>query len=102
MSDLVERLTEGEHEVAAIRYDTLAQLQEAIERGVVIVRFTQTSGETELTMRLLETPQGASGGQPVRLRGALNLDYVPVECVVSLDPQTLKGSGKLVRAEQAA
>lgn len=102
MNELVQRLSEGSHKLAADRYKTAADLKERIDRGFVLVKFTGTRGGTELGMQLdpAETrTDGAdfvAGTGRVRLVGELTLNYVKVRCVADLDLATLAGEGHLV------
>lgn len=112
MSDLVQRLSEGEHPVeASLRPDRTAKLlKECIDRGYVHIKFTGTRGGTELGIRL--DPQASryaeadfdAGTGTIRLVGTLTLDYVKVRCIAEIDLATLAGSGHLepLEAEAAA
>jgi uncharacterized protein YbdZ (MbtH family) len=102
--DLVGYLCEGEHPViVSVRPERdAAELKKAIERGYVHVRFTGTRGQTELGIRVSEDcrasilRQDASDGV-LRLEGDLVLDFIPVRCVVAVNPDTLSGTGRLLR-----
>lgn len=109
MSDLVERLSGGdEHPVIASRANSTADLKAQIERGFVLIKFTETKGGTELGIRLDldETELGEAdfdgGTGRVRLVGDLVLDYVPVRLVADLDIAELKGSGSLSKTDVTA
>jgi hypothetical protein len=103
MSDLVQRLSQGEHPVeASLRPDrTATALKECIDRGYVHVKFTATRGGTELGVRL--DPQASryadadfeTGVGTILLVGTLTLDYVKVRCTATLDLATLAGTGHL-------
>jgi hypothetical protein len=102
MNELVQRLSEGKHPVAAERCKSAAELKERIERGFVLIKFTGTRGGTELGVQLdsaetrLDGADFAAGSGVVRLVGGLTLNYVKVQCVAELDLSTLKGQGWLV------
>mgnify|MGYP002622653992 CR=1 FL=1 len=99
MSELVEFLSSGDHPVVLERYKDAAELKGRIERGYVLVKFTDTRGGTELGLRLdpsrcaLEGGDFEAGTGRVGLVGALTLDFVDVEVSVDIDIATLAGSG---------
>lgn len=105
MDELVERLSVGEHPIVAGRYKSAEELKQGIERGYVLLKFTDTQGGTELGVRLDQTaaereamaPSAPSGS--VRLAGQLVLNYVKVRCVAEVDLATLEGKGHLEIAE---
>jgi hypothetical protein len=96
MTPLVEKLSQGQHRVALIRYKSAADIKDAIDRGLVLVKFTETQGGTELG---LSVENGARDvvmdGGKVDLTGSLTLDYQPVRCRVNIDLDTLTGYGSL-------
>ena len=102
-NDLVKRLSEGNHPVE-IRVATdkkMDDLKERIDRGYVLIRFTNTQGGTELGVRLDgkslnfdEADFDAQTGS-VHLVGTLTLDYARVQCVADIDLATLTGKGHL-------
>jgi hypothetical protein len=110
MSELVDRLSVGDHDVVvSLRPTASAQaLKECVDRGYVLVKFTGTRGGTELGVRL--DPQatelgGADFTKPagtVKLVGTLNLDYVDVRCVAEIDLASLGGRGRLEPVSVAA
>jgi hypothetical protein len=104
MSSLVERLSNGEHAVTLVRYKSTAELEEAVERGFVLVKFTETKGGTELGFKIdqEQSRTAFSSGEKIRLVGPLTLDYVEVTCVVEIDAKSLTGTGGLVLREPAA
>jgi Core binding factor beta subunit len=101
MDELVQRLSKGDHPVVTSRYKSAAELKQAIERGYVLVKFTDTRGGTELGVRLDNTATNLSGadfGQSagaVHLVGNLTLNYVKVRQVADVDLATLGGTGHL-------
>jgi hypothetical protein len=107
MNELVQRLSEGDHPVeASLRPEkTVKALKEAIDRGYVHIKFTNTKGGTELGVRL---DQGAtdlsradfdSQTGNVRLVGGLTLNYVKVRCIADIGLDTLEGKGHLEPVE---
>lgn len=106
MSELVERLSDGNaHPVIASRAESASELMAQIERGFVLIKFTETKGGTELGIRLnleeselSEADFEASTGR-VRLVGDLVLDYVPVRLTGDLDISDLKGTGSLSKTD---
>ncbi|PZG19357.1 MbtH domain-containing protein [Micromonospora craterilacus] len=107
---LVDRLSRGDHPVeVVIRPErTGPALREAIERGYVFIRFTNTRGGTELGVRIDATASSVDGADfdtatgPVHLAGDLTLDFVPVRCIADVDLATMSGTGRLVVGEPAA
>ena len=103
MSELVQKLSAGEHDVVVgLRPSPSAQaFKECLDRGYVLVKFTGTRGGTELGIRVdaQATDTRAAdfdGGQgTVKLVGTLSLDYVDVRCVAEIDVQSLGGRGHL-------
>jgi uncharacterized protein YbdZ (MbtH family) len=104
---LVDRLCEGDHTVeAGLRPDRTSKLfKEAIDRGYVHIKFTQTKGGTELGVRLVRDTCDFSkadfenGSGTVHVEGVLTLDYVKVRCVADIDLKTLEGAGRLEKLE---
>lgn len=107
---LVDRLCEGNHPVeAGLRPERTAKLfKEAIDRGYVHIKFTQTKGGTELGVRLdrdacdFSKADFESGVGTVHIEGGLTLDYVKVRCVADIDLKTLEGAGRLEKVELSA
>jgi len=54
MDELVQRLSKGSHPVLASRVKSAGELKQSIERGYVLIKFTDTQGGTELGLRLEE------------------------------------------------
>ena len=92
MDDLVERLQSDQPVEVTIRPErTVQRLKECLDRAYVHVKFTQTTGGTELGVRI---DPGASdftqadferGTGSIRIVGDLKLNYVPVRCVAEID-----------------
>jgi hypothetical protein len=106
MDELVQRLSDGDHPVAVQRYRSAEDLKQAIDRGYVLVKFTDTRGGTELGVRLDNTMTdlsvadfGQSTGT-VHLAGNLTLNYIQVRCVADVDIATLAGTGHLEILDQ--
>ncbi len=101
MDELVQRLAEGDHPVIASRTESAEGLKQSIDRGYVLVKFTDTLGGTELGIRLDEAITNLNGvdfeqrSGTVHLAGNLILNYVKVRCVTDIDLTTLEGKGHL-------
>ncbi len=106
MDELVQRLSEGDHPIVASRYKSTEELKQAVDRGYVLVKFTDTRGGTELGVRLdngLTNLDGSDFSQStgvVHLVGNLTLNYVKVRCVADVDIATLDGKGHLEILDQ--
>jgi|SRR5580765_5071733 len=103
MSELVQTLSQGEHEVEiSIRPErNVVALRQCLDKGYVHLKFTQTRGGTDLYVPLDQDATDLSGGDfdggkgVIKLVGKLNLDYTPVRCVADIDLATLAGKGHL-------
>jgi hypothetical protein len=103
MSELVQRLSSGEHEVEISIHPerTAAGLKRRLDQGYMRVKFTQTRGGTELYVPIDKPATDLSAGDfdggkgKVRLVGNLTLDHVPVTCIAEIDLATLAGKGRL-------
>jgi len=103
VNDLVKRLSEGSHavEISLRPERTVKLFREMLDRGHVLVKFTETRGGTELGVPLDKSRsdltqanfEGESG--KVRVCGDLTLDYVPVRVVADIDLPSMKGQGHL-------
>lgn len=111
MSELAQRLSAASHpvEVSLRPERTAAALKQRIEEfGFVHIMFTETSGGTELGVKLdkeechLDGADFEQASGKVRLSGRLTLDYVPVRCVADIDLGTLEGTGQLHVLEEGA
>lgn len=106
MNELVQRLAEGDHPVVTRRAETATELKQSIDRGYVLVTFTDTRGGTELGFKLDEKLSDLSKADfdqatgTVDLAGTLTLDYVKVRCLAEIDLSTLEGKGHLEILEQ--
>jgi uncharacterized protein YbdZ (MbtH family) len=107
---LVDRLCDGDHSVElALRPEpTVALLKEALDRGYLHVKFTDTKGGTELGVRLdreqcdFSEADFGQGTGTLHICGGLTLNYVKVRCMADIDLATLKGTGRLEKVESAA
>lgn len=105
MNELVKKLTEGQHAIAAERCDSALELREQIDREFVLLKFTETKGGTELGSQLdmnltqLGDADFEKGTGTVHLVGNLTLDYSKVQLVADIDLATFKGRGNLVLVE---
>lgn len=103
MNDLVKRLSEGEHpvEISLRPERTVKLFKEMLDRGHVLVKFTQTRGGTELGVPLdkarsdLTQANFDEGTGNVKVCGELTLDYVPVRVVADIALPSLEGQGHL-------
>ncbi len=103
MSELVQKLSAGDHPVAISLRPTpsVDALKTCLDRGYVLVKFTETRGGTELGLRLdpaatdVSQADFGAGTGSVTLVGELKLDYVDVRCIARIDLATLAGQGHL-------
>ncbi len=103
MNELVQRLSEGEHpiEVSLRPEKTITAFKESIDRGYIHIKFTKTQGGTELGVQLDRTASDLSAANfdqqtgIAHLVGDLTLNYVPVQCIASIELETLTGKGHL-------
>jgi uncharacterized protein YbdZ (MbtH family) len=106
--ELVDRLSKGDHPViASLRPErTVSLFKEAIDRGYVHIKFTDTKGGTELGVRLdqeacdFDTADFDAGAGAVHIEGGLTLNYVPVRCIADIDLGSLEGTGHLVPVKE--
>jgi hypothetical protein len=103
MSDLVQRLSNGDHSVAVRLAPgrTATALKEQLDRGYVHITFTGTRGGTELGVAVepgltdVATADFENETGRVTVVGGLTLDYVRVRCVAAIDLPSLTGVGHL-------
>lgn len=106
MDELVRRLSQGKHPIAARRAESAEDLKRSIDRDYVLVTFTDTRGGTELGIRLDPAATDLSDADfdratgVVHLAGNLTLNYVRVLCVADIDLATLEGQGHLEILEE--
>lgn len=99
---LIQHLSEGNHPVIASRADnSVEKFKESINRGYVLIKFTDTKGGTELGLKLDNDNSDFSqadfeqGQGVVHLEGNLTLNYTKVRCLVDIELTTLTGKGHL-------
>jgi uncharacterized protein YbdZ (MbtH family) len=103
--DLVDRLSVGDHpvEVSLRPEKNIQALKAAIDRGRVLIKFTDTRGGTELGVKLdsencdLSHANFDNGTGKIHLEGGLTLNYVKVKCLSDIELGTLTGQGRLER-----
>jgi hypothetical protein len=103
MSTLVNMLCARDHPVEVVLRPSgsLDLMKDAIDRGYVHIRFTDTRGGTELGVDLDRARSEISADillrevGIVRLVGCLNLDYVAVRCIADIELPALRGRGRL-------
>jgi hypothetical protein len=101
MDDLVQHLSTGRHPLVAARANSSADLRDSIERGFVLLTFTDTRGGTELNVQLdrqrsvLDRADFVKGQGVVQLVGRLTLNDESVELRAEVDLATLEGEGNL-------
>jgi hypothetical protein len=103
MSELVQKLSRGEHPVeVSIRPDrTPEALKSCIDKGYVHLKFTATRGGTDLYVPIvaeetdLTAANFANGEGDLKLVGKLTLDFIPVKCHARIDLKTMAGTGRL-------
>ena len=107
MSELVEKLCNGEHsvEVSLRPKQTVQALSERLDLGHVHIKFTETKGGTELGVPLDREHTDTSKADferetgHVTISGKLTLDYVNVRCLAEIELPSLKGVGRLERLD---
>jgi hypothetical protein len=105
MDSLVQRLTDGEHDViVGGQQPTVEDLKKRIEDiGFVFIKFTQTRGGTDLGVRVdrQATVMGDAdfvrGSGIVHIEGTLTLNYEHVRCSADINLETLSGTGHLAQ-----
>lgn len=107
---LVDRLCAGDHPITvALRPEpSVKAFKEAVDGGYLRVKFTNTTGGTELGFKVDKDASDLSeanfneGIGQARVVGGLSLDYTKVRCVANIDLQTLAGLGHLEKVDAAA
>jgi hypothetical protein len=102
INELVQRLSEGKHEVViGHRDEPYEEIKQRIEDGYIHIKFTQTKGGTELGINVdlnntnvkeldFEQKKGL-----LHIEGTTNLNYNEVRCIADIDLATKKGKGNL-------
>jgi len=106
---LVDRLCIGDHPIVVSQRPepSVKALKEAIDKGYVRIKFTDTKGGTELGVKVdkdaskFDEANFEEGTGQLRLVGGLTLDYVNVRCIADIDLKTLEGVGHLEKVEAA-
>jgi hypothetical protein len=108
MDELVERLSSEQPVVVGGPKPTLEELQTRLDDiGIVFVQFTETSGGTDLGVRIdraacrYEPGDFARGAGTAHVEGTLILNDDPVRCIADFDLATLKGTGRLVLVKES-
>lgn len=108
MNELVKRLLEKQPIVANTgRQATIEGFKEAVDRGNVFIKFTETKGGTELNVRLdkqrsdFSKADYANKTGVVTVAGELTLNYEKVRLFAEVDLSTLTGKGWLEYIEPA-
>lgn len=102
MSELVERLAQGEHpvEVSLRPERTIKAFKERLDSGYVHVKFTSTRGGTELGFAVdrqrsnFSAADFANEAGSLLLVGDLSLDFVKVRCIASIELPAMQGRGR--------
>jgi hypothetical protein len=103
VNDLIRRLSEGSHavEISCRPERAVRAFKQQIDRGYVLVKFTDTRGGTELGVPLdktrtdLTTASFEAETGKVRVCGEVMLDYVPVRVVADIELPSMRGQGYL-------
>lgn len=103
MSELVQKLSHGRHRaVVSLRpTPSVEAFKACLDRGYLLVKFTETRGGTELGVTLdreatdMSGADFASASGTVKLVGTLTLDFVDVRCMADIDVATQAGTGHL-------
>ena len=102
INELVQRLSEGKHEVIiGHRDEPYEEIKQRIEDGYIHIKFTQTRGGTELGINIdlnstnLKELNFYKGIGVLHIEGTTNLNYNQVRCVADINLETRKGEGYL-------
>jgi len=107
INELVQRLSEGKHEVViGHRDEPYEEIKQRIEDGYIHIKFTQTKGGTELginvdldSTNVKELDFDKKEGL-LHIEGTTNLNYNTVRCIADIDLATRKGEGCLQVIEE--
>ena len=107
INELVQRLSEGKHEVVIGHRDqSYEEIKQRIEDGYIHIKFTQTRGGTELGINVdlnntnLKELDFNKGEGLLHIEGTTNLNYNAVRCIADIDLATRKGEGCLQVVEE--
>ena len=102
INELVERLSEGKHEVViGHRDEPYEEIKERIEDGYIHIKFTQTKGGTELGINVdlnstnMQDLDFTQGEGLLHIEGTTNLNYNAVKLIANIDLASRKGEGYL-------
>ena len=107
INELVQRLSEGKHEVViGHRDETYEEIKQRIEDGYIHIKFTQTRGGTELGINVdsnntnLKELDFNKGEGLLHIEGTTNLNYNAVRYIADTDLASRKGEGCLQVVEE--
>jgi len=102
INELVQRLSEGKHEVViGHRDEPYEEIKERIEDGYIHIKFTQTRGGTELGINVdlkstnVKDLDFTKGEGLLHIEGTTNLNYNAVRLIADIDLASRKGEGCL-------
>jgi hypothetical protein len=102
MNELVEKLTKDQRVIVSLRPEPSREaLKAAIDRGWLLVKFTETRGGTELGFPIDQQRSDFSGADlekgtgTIKVAGELTLDYVRVRLWATIDIGSFEGIGHL-------
>jgi hypothetical protein len=102
MNELVMKLTKEQPLIVSLRpAPSREALRDAIGRGWIHLKFTETRGGTELGIPIDRERSDLSGADleqgtgTLRIVGELTLDYVHVRMVAKVDVASFQGTGHL-------
>lgn len=103
MNGLVQKLSQGWHPlvVSVGPERSVEGLREALSRGYIHLKFTNTQGGTEVGVAVDRNRSDVSSADfnsktgKVTIVGSLILDYVPLQCTATIELPQLDGSGHL-------
>lgn len=109
MNDLVQRLSVENQQITIGGSDpSLEEFKNRVENiGYVFIKFTNTSGGTDLGVRVdksatnLSLADFAQHTGTIHIEGTLTLNYVKVRCIADIELATLNGTGHLITLEEA-
>ena len=102
INELVQRLSEGKHEVViGHRDEPYEEIKERIEDGYIHIKFTKTRGGTELGINVdlnstnVKDLDFTKGEGLLHIEGTTNLNYNTVRLIADIDLTSRKGEGCL-------
>ncbi len=106
-SSRLDFLCQGTHPVEVVLQPekTVDLFRQALKRGYVHIKFTDTKGGTELGLRLdlaasdLSQAYFENASGLAKIVGNLTLEYTQVRCIADIDLSNLEGTGHLERLE---